>query len=349
MTATVDSATHTINRDSSTQAWRISARALVLSPAASAFWRSSRALPNSSVRMLPATFQAHQIGSSCRLWRVRMFCSGRSRLRLRRLARLPQIAIRIAVGQGGGERQTENLRAGLQHFAHGLRPGRGIQILWHAPILKDDRAAHDFGFARAGHGAPGAGPGTAEPGCGNPAGLRLNVPRVRLKSHPEEPRTPADLERYLALIERRAQGEPLAYITGMREFWTLELRVTRDVLVPRPETELLVERALALCTAAAARVADLGTGSGAIALALAAERPAWEMLAIDASAAALAIARDNARRLGLTTWTFESSNWFSGPRRPALRPGRQQSALRGRPRPGAAGPAVRAAAGADAG
>jgi release factor glutamine methyltransferase len=139
----------------------------------------------------------------------------------------------------------------------------------------------------------------------------LDLPRVRLKSHPEAPRTPEDLERYLALIERRAQGEPLAYITGTREFWTLELRVTRAVLVPRPETELLVERALALGTAAGARVADLGTGSGAIALALAAERPAWEIVAIDASAAALAIAMDNARRLELTNLTFESSDWFS--------------------------------------
>jgi release factor glutamine methyltransferase len=139
----------------------------------------------------------------------------------------------------------------------------------------------------------------------------LNMPRVRLKSHPEEARTPADLERYLALIERRALGEPLAYITGTREFWTLELRVSRDVLVPRPETELLVERALALCTAAVAGVADLGTGSGAIALALAAERPAWEILAIDASATALAIAMDNARRLGLTNLTFQPSDWFS--------------------------------------
>jgi release factor glutamine methyltransferase len=140
----------------------------------------------------------------------------------------------------------------------------------------------------------------------------LGVPRVRLKSHPEEPRTVADLERYLALIERRAQGEPLAYITGSREFWTLELRVTRDVLVPRPETELLVERGLALCEAQVAQVLDLGTGSGAIALALAAERPAWQVLAIDASPAALAVARDNARRLGLTAVAFESGNWFSG-------------------------------------
>jgi release factor glutamine methyltransferase len=139
----------------------------------------------------------------------------------------------------------------------------------------------------------------------------LGVPRVRLKSHPEERRTPEDLERYLALIERRAQGEPLAYITGQREFWTLELRVTRDVLVPRPETELLVERGLALCSAPLAQVLDLGTGSGAIALSLAAERPAWSVLATDASPAALAVARDNAQRLGLRV-EFALGNWFAG-------------------------------------
>jgi release factor glutamine methyltransferase len=139
----------------------------------------------------------------------------------------------------------------------------------------------------------------------------LGVPRVRLKSHPEERRTPEDLERYLTLIERRARGEPLAYITGKREFWTLELRVTRDVLVPRPETELLVERGLALCGSQRARVVDLGTGSGAIALSLAAERPAWSVLATDASAAALAVARDNAERLGLKV-EFALADWFAG-------------------------------------
>jgi len=140
----------------------------------------------------------------------------------------------------------------------------------------------------------------------------LGVAPVRLKSHPEEARSEADQERYLALIERRAGGEPLAYITGVREFWTLQLRVTREVLVPRPETELLVERALALVPAPAARVLDLGTGSGAIALALAAERPGWEVLASDAAPAALGVARDNARRLRLGNVSFHCGSWFDG-------------------------------------
>jgi len=140
----------------------------------------------------------------------------------------------------------------------------------------------------------------------------LGIARVRLRSHPEEARTAEELQRYLTLIERRAQGEPLAYITGMREFWTLELRITRDVLVPRPETELLVERALLLGPGDTARVLDLGTGSGAIALALAVERPAWDILAIDASTAALAVARENAARLGIPGVRFAAGSWFTG-------------------------------------
>lgn len=115
---------------------------------------------------------------------------------------------------------------------------------------------------------------------------------------------------YLALITRRARGEPLAYLTGEREFWSLPLRVSPAVLVPRPETELVVERALALLGPEEARVADLGTGSGAIALALATERPRWRITATDLSAAALAVATHNAHVLGLTAVRFVQGAWF---------------------------------------
>jgi len=137
----------------------------------------------------------------------------------------------------------------------------------------------------------------------------LAVPRSQLLSHPETPRSPAERGRYLALIDRRLAGEPAAYLLGRREFWSLTLEVTSAVLVPRPETELLVERVLALLDPAPARVADLGTGSGAIALALAAERPAWQVSASDASGAALAVARANAARLGLAV-EFLHGPWF---------------------------------------
>lgn len=139
----------------------------------------------------------------------------------------------------------------------------------------------------------------------------LNLPRVRLKSHPEDPWQQAEISRYLGLIERRRSGEPLAYITGRREFWTLSLAVDPAVLVPRPETELLVERGLALCPQPAARALDLGTGSGAIALALASERPGWEVTAVDASAPALAVARANAGRLTLSRVRFLQGSWFA--------------------------------------
>jgi release factor glutamine methyltransferase len=112
-----------------------------------------------------------------------------------------------------------------------------------------------------------------------------------------------------AWIARRAVGEPCAYITGERGFWTLDLAVTPDVLVPRPETEELVERCLAALPAAGARVADLGTGSGAIALALASERPRWTIVATDASPAALAVAAGNARHLGLSNVEFRHGSW----------------------------------------
>jgi len=139
----------------------------------------------------------------------------------------------------------------------------------------------------------------------------LRTTRVRLMSEAERAVEPAAVGRYRALIERRARGEPLAYLTGTREFWSLPLRVSRAVLVPRPETELLVERALALRAVSEGRVVDLGTGSGAIALALARERPRWRVTATDISLEALAVARANAAELQLTGIDFRHGSWFA--------------------------------------
>ncbi len=127
----------------------------------------------------------------------------------------------------------------------------------------------------------------------------LGWPRSRLWSHAETPLSVAQWDQLAALATRRLTGEPLAYLTGQTGFHALTLAVGPATLIPRPETELLVETALALAVPAAARVADLGTGSGAIALALAAERPHWQVVAVDRSAAALAVARANAEHLGL--------------------------------------------------
>ena len=114
-----------------------------------------------------------------------------------------------------------------------------------------------------------------------------------------------------ALVSRRARQEPVAYLTGEKGFWTLTLKVAPGVLVPRPETELLVEWALQVVEdLPAPRIADLGTGSGAIALALASERADASLIATDFSADALAIAQDNAARLGLRQVTFRHGSWL---------------------------------------
>jgi release factor glutamine methyltransferase len=143
----------------------------------------------------------------------------------------------------------------------------------------------------------------------------LACPRSHLLSHDREPVAPSGVARYEALLRRRLAGEPLAYLTGEREFWSLRLRVGPQVLVPRPETELVVERALALLpepgtvAGRSVQVADLGTGSGAIALALASERPGWQLVATDRSAMALQLARANAQRLGLSNIEFVEGDW----------------------------------------
>lgn len=113
------------------------------------------------------------------------------------------------------------------------------------------------------------------------------------------------------LLVRRCQGEPIAYLTGTREFWSLEFNVSPATLIPRPETELLVEKALAhIPQDAEWTIADLGTGGGAIALALAKERPRCRIIATDISPAALEVARSNAAKFGLTNVEFREGSWF---------------------------------------
>jgi release factor glutamine methyltransferase len=138
----------------------------------------------------------------------------------------------------------------------------------------------------------------------------LGRPRSYLHTHSDQALGSDPIHRYHSLLARRAQGEPLAYLTGEREFWSLSLMVTPDVLVPRPETELAVERCLQLRSEASGTVADLGTGSGAIALALASERPQWRLIAIDRSHAALQVARSNAHRLQIQNIEFLPGEWF---------------------------------------
>jgi release factor glutamine methyltransferase len=138
----------------------------------------------------------------------------------------------------------------------------------------------------------------------------LDKPRSHLHAWPERVPAPAERTRFETLLARRAGGEPVAYLTGMREFWSLSLSVGPDTLIPRPETETLVSLALAVMPAdAPVEVADLGTGSGAIALAIAHERPRARVLATDRSSAALAIARANAQRLGIRNVGFATGDW----------------------------------------
>jgi release factor glutamine methyltransferase len=139
----------------------------------------------------------------------------------------------------------------------------------------------------------------------------LGVPRARLRTKSAERLTDQQCRRFGELLARRRAGAPVAYLTGLREFWSLSLRVSEAVLVPRPETETLVERALAVRgNHASCTVLDLGTGSGAIALAIAHERPLWRVTATDVSHDALAVAIENARRLDLSRIRLLQGDWF---------------------------------------
>lgn len=136
--------------------------------------------------------------------------------------------------------------------------------------------------------------------------------RAQLHARPEHAPPQENVERFIDLVRRRVRGEPIAYLTGYREFWSLRLEVTPATLIPRPETELLVEKALALLPRGKSmKVLDLGTGSGAIALAIAHERPEYAVTALDISPAALAVAQANAGQLRINNVSFLQSNWFS--------------------------------------
>lgn len=139
----------------------------------------------------------------------------------------------------------------------------------------------------------------------------LDKPHGWLFAHGDAQIDAHDAERFDAMLARRESGEPVAYLVGRRGFWTLDLMVTPDTLIPRPETELLVELALArIPQDAELRVADLGTGSGAIALAIASERPRARVVATDNSEATLAVARHNAQVAGLGNIEFRAGDWL---------------------------------------
>lgn len=139
----------------------------------------------------------------------------------------------------------------------------------------------------------------------------LRKSRAWLYAHRNEVLVSQDIATFESLLQRRMTGEPVAYLTGTCGFWSLELAVTPDTLIPRPETELLVQLALErLPVDRECRVADLGTGSGAIALALAHERPGVQVVATDASEAALVVARGNAARLEICNIVFRLGSWL---------------------------------------
>jgi release factor glutamine methyltransferase len=143
-------------------------------------------------------------------------------------------------------------------------------------------------------------------------GSALGLKRMQLYLQFERPLAEADLEKVRPLVRRRGQREPLQYILGETEFCGLRLKVDRRALIPRPETELLIEIVVAACSVPPLRVLDLGTGSGAIALALAKAFPAADVVAVDRSPDALALAQENAAAAGLERpVTFLESNWFT--------------------------------------
>ena len=138
----------------------------------------------------------------------------------------------------------------------------------------------------------------------------LGKPRSYLRTWPEHEPGAEQLTAFAALLERRRAGEPVAYILGHQGFWSLDLEVAPHTLIPRPDTELLVETAMALLPATPLKALDLGTGTGAIALALASERGGWKVTGVDRIAEAVALAERNRQRLKLGNAEFRLSSWF---------------------------------------
>jgi release factor glutamine methyltransferase len=143
-------------------------------------------------------------------------------------------------------------------------------------------------------------------------GFVLGKPRTYLRAWCDNTLTDEQIAVFNALIQQREQGAPIAYLTGTREFWSRDFTVTSDVLIPRPDTELLIGLSLELIPKnQAVKLIDLGTGSGIIAVTLAAERPNAQVIAVDASLAALNVAKYNAQQHQLTNIEFYQSDWFS--------------------------------------
>ena len=138
----------------------------------------------------------------------------------------------------------------------------------------------------------------------------IDKPRTFLYTWAEKDLTPGQQQLFDEWFQRRIDGEPIAYILGEKEFWSLALAVNSSALIPRPETELLVETLLELLPVEAQKVLDLGTGTGAIALALASERPRWKIMAVDNSVAAVNLAIENCRQCGFQNVQITRSDWY---------------------------------------
>lgn len=142
-------------------------------------------------------------------------------------------------------------------------------------------------------------------------GETLGKSRTWIHTWPESVLEEQDHQHFCELVRQRKSGEPVAHLTGKQEFWSLELKVTEDTLIPRPDTETLIEQALKLIPANEPwRVADLGTGTGAIAIAIASERPECRIIATDLSAAALEVAKENREHHQLNNIEYREGSWF---------------------------------------